>query len=355
MAVTSQQIADLAGVSRGTVDRALHNRGRVSPEVAARISRIAEELGYRPNILGQALSRSRQDIKLGVILQSAETPTIQDVARSVHQMGTELQRSGVEMLLRTVSGLSTVEVLRQIDELVEAGIKGLAITPNSDPKLTQRIDGLSQEGIPVVTLNSDLPNSQRICYIGMDSYRAGQTAAELLHQMLPSGGKVLPMTGHLNNTAHNNRLNGFLDTFCGSLGNIELLPAQPCFDRDDYAREITLHLLQAHPNLSVIYVVSNGQQGVCHAIEEAGLKGAVRVIAYDLNAPNRRLLQDGSLSFVLDQGAFEQGTRPLQILYNYLLYQESPPRETIYTDIQIYTKYNISKENRISENLIDLT
>ena len=123
MAVTSQQIADLAGVSRGTVDRALHNRGRVSPEVAARISRIAEELGYRPNILGQALSRSRQDIKLGVILQSAETPTIQDVARSVHQMGTELQRSGVEMLLRTVSGLSTVEVLRQIDELVEAGIK----------------------------------------------------------------------------------------------------------------------------------------------------------------------------------------------------------------------------------------
>ena len=86
MAVTSQQIADLAGVSRGTVDRALHNRGRVSPEVAARISRIAEELGYRPNILGQALSRSRQDIKLGVILQSAETPTIQDVAHSVHQM-----------------------------------------------------------------------------------------------------------------------------------------------------------------------------------------------------------------------------------------------------------------------------
>ena len=46
MAVTAQQIAELAGVSRGTVDRALHNRGRVNPEVAARIQRIAEELGY---------------------------------------------------------------------------------------------------------------------------------------------------------------------------------------------------------------------------------------------------------------------------------------------------------------------
>ena len=77
MAVTSQQIAELAGVSRGTVDRALHNRGRVNPEVADRIRKIAEELGYRPNSIGQALVRARQGLRLGAILQSAETPTMQ--------------------------------------------------------------------------------------------------------------------------------------------------------------------------------------------------------------------------------------------------------------------------------------
>ena len=54
MAVTAQQIAELAGVSRGTVDRALHNRGRVNPEVAERIRQIAVELGYKPNLVGQA-------------------------------------------------------------------------------------------------------------------------------------------------------------------------------------------------------------------------------------------------------------------------------------------------------------
>ena len=85
MAVTSQQIAELAGVSRGTVDRALHNRGRVSPEVAARIQKIAEELGYRPNSIGQALVRARQGLRLGAILQSAETPTMQDVAAGARQ------------------------------------------------------------------------------------------------------------------------------------------------------------------------------------------------------------------------------------------------------------------------------
>ena len=46
MSVTIQQIAEKAGVSRGTVDRALNNRGRINPEVAAMVKRTAEEMGY---------------------------------------------------------------------------------------------------------------------------------------------------------------------------------------------------------------------------------------------------------------------------------------------------------------------
>ncbi|MDE7034800.1 MAG: LacI family DNA-binding transcriptional regulator, partial [Eubacteriales bacterium] len=95
MAVTSQQIAELAGVSRGTVDRALHNRGRVNPEVAARIHKIAAELGYKPNIIGQALVRTQRGFKLGAILQSAETPPMQIVAEGVRQAAAELHSSGV--------------------------------------------------------------------------------------------------------------------------------------------------------------------------------------------------------------------------------------------------------------------
>ena len=46
MAVTIQQIAEKAGVSRGTVDRALNNRGRINPEVAEMVKKTAEEMGY---------------------------------------------------------------------------------------------------------------------------------------------------------------------------------------------------------------------------------------------------------------------------------------------------------------------
>ena len=63
MAVTLVEIASLAGVSRGTVDRALNNRGRVDPEVADRVRRIAAELGYRPNREGRLLALAKNPIR----------------------------------------------------------------------------------------------------------------------------------------------------------------------------------------------------------------------------------------------------------------------------------------------------
>lgn len=347
MAVTSQQIAELAGVSRGTVDRALHNRGRVNPEVAARILKIAEDLGYRPNTIGQALVRARQGFRLGAILQSAETPTMQDVAAGARQAAAALRVSGMEIELREVQGRDTLQVLRQIDELVSWGASGLAIAAGSAPELIGRINELCEQGIPVVTFNTDAPDSRRLCFVGMDNYRAGQTAAGLIQQMLPAGGLVLPIAGHVNNGAHNSRLRGFLDTLQGCR-DIQLLPFQPCFDRDDYAHEITQHTLRENPSLSCVYITANGQQGVCRAIEDERRRGRVRVVAYDLNAPNRKLLQSGDLSFVLDQMAFEQGSQPLQILYNYLLNGKTPERELLYTDILIRTKYNSGAEPELS-------
>ena len=344
MAVTAQQIAELAGVSRGTVDRALHNRGRVNPEVAAKIHKIAAELGYKPNLIGQALVKSRREFKLGAILQSTETPTMQIVRAGVQRAAEELAASGVELIMRENRGLDTEMVLEHIEELVSQGVQGLAIAPNNSPEIRQCIDELYEQGIPVITFNSDAPGSRRLAFIGMDNYRAGQTAAGLLRLMLPEGGKVLPLAGHLNNTAHNNRLNGFMDTINGETGNeIELLAFQPCFDRDDYAHEITQHALRANPDLTGIYVASNGQVGACAAVEEEGRKGKVKVVAFDLNPMNMKLLQSDSLSFVFDQKAFEQGYRPPFLLFDYLQNRKAPEKELLYTDIAIKTKFNSDK------------
>lgn len=342
MAVTSKQIAELAGVSRGTVDRALHGRGRVSPEVAARIHRIAEELDYQPNAIGRALVSASRDLKIGVILQSVETPTVQTVSKGVSQAASELKSRGIALITHEIQGLDTDAVLRAIDDLVAQGISGLALSASSAPALRQRIDALHADGIPVITLNSDAPDSARICFIGMDNYRAGQTAAGLMRLLLPAGGKVFPLTGHPGSTAHNHRLSGFSDTLAAeNADDIALLPFQPCFDRDDFAYEITQHILSSHPDLAGIYVACNGQLGVCQAVRDACKTGQVRVIAFDLTAPNDALLRNGSISIVLDQDAFAQGYRPPLLLHDYLVHRQMPAKTLLYTDIDVCTKYNI--------------
>ena len=139
MAVTSKQIAELAGVSRGTVDRALHNRGRVNPEVAARIRRLADELGYQPNAIGRALVKTAQNLKIGVILQSVETPTIQIVLKGAEQAAAELRETGIEVCIRKIRRLDTAAVLACIEQFLQEGVRGFALSPSNAPEIGQRI------------------------------------------------------------------------------------------------------------------------------------------------------------------------------------------------------------------------
>ena len=106
MAVTLQQIAEAAGVSRGTVDRALNNRGRIRPEVEERIKRIAREMGYQPSRAGRALAMAKRKIRIGVILQYMETPFMQQVLKGVLEAKEEVESFGGTVKIYEIEGVS---------------------------------------------------------------------------------------------------------------------------------------------------------------------------------------------------------------------------------------------------------
>ena len=84
MAVTIQQIADMAGVSRGTVDRALNGRGRVNADVAEKILKIAAELDYIPKSKRKK-SAGNEKLKIGIITQLAQSPFMIEIYKGIHQ------------------------------------------------------------------------------------------------------------------------------------------------------------------------------------------------------------------------------------------------------------------------------
>lgn len=336
MAVTVQQIAEEAGVSRGTVDRVLHERGKVKPEIAENIREIARRLGYYEKMQRvHAAKRSAADFCLGVVLTSVETPTMRIVAEGAQAAREKLCAMGAQVHIRLLEQLDPQKLVACIDELAALGINALAIAPSSDAVVCDRLRALADSGVAIVTLNGDLPGCGRLCYVGMDNTRGGRVAAGLMHLVLPEGGKVLPITAHLTHFAHKQRYTSFDQEISENHPEIELLPLQSCFNRDDFAQEIVLHTLEEHPDLRGVYLAANGTRGVCEAIEQSGLTGRVRVITYDLNEQNREDLAAGRISALLDQEPFEQGWRPPFLLYRHVIEGQPIEEELAYTKIGI--------------------
>ena len=211
MAVTIQQIAERAGVSRGTVDRALNNRGRINPEVAEMIKKTAEEMGYVHKTRKRQKNAGGKK-KIGIITQLSGAAFMVEVKRGIFTVKKELEELGVEVLIRENNSVKEEDQLRAIEELVKEEIQGLAIMPVDSERVRERLNWLVLEKkIPVVTFNSDIVGTKRSCFVGMDNTRSGRTAAGLFEMLTRGKGKILIITGYFSSLLNNSRVDGFLE------------------------------------------------------------------------------------------------------------------------------------------------
>ncbi len=342
MTVTLQQIAEAAGVSRGTVDRAMNNRGRIDPAVAEKILNIAQEMGYKPNRAGRALAMSRsKSIMLGIVVQAAETPFMEKVLEGIQEAKKNVEQMGAQVVVKTIRGLSAEKTIKAMNELKAAGCRGIAIVPVDDEKLKETIDGFTDEGIAIVTFNSDIECSKRLCFVGANATQSGKTAAGLMAEIIPDDGTVLVISGYPSNYAHKHRTNGFCQELAACRDDIRILDVQYAFDNNEMARMITQGMLGEYRDLAGIYLSASGVEGVCQALEEEGLSETVKVISNDLTDQNIRYLQEGKIRFLLGQESYRQGYDPMILLFENLLDGKEFQEEFIYTKIEIKTKYNL--------------
>lgn len=341
MAITQEQIAKLAGVSRGTVDRALNNRGRVDPEVAERIRRIADELGYVRNRAGTLLVRAKRPLRLGVVIQSVKTPFMASVLEEIERARTHMMRLGAELIVRAHDTIDLAHQLAVLDELEREGVDGIALTPVEDDAVCDRIDALFDHGIPVVTFNTDMPGSKRLCYVGQDNYLSGRACAGLMNMLLGGEGTVLSIAGHMSNLSHRRRTEGFQSEARAVYPGLRLLPLERSGEDREAAYNIVLRVLSEHPEVRGIYIAANGQAGVADAIATLGLRGKVHFICHDLLPEHADYLRGGLIDLLIDQDARMQAVRPLEVLVDYALTGARPADEYMLTKIDIRTSYNI--------------
>lgn len=350
MAGTINQIAELAGVSRGTVDRALNGRGRVNAEVADKIMKIADELGYVPKHRGGRMEDAQpvgmvqpsgMKKKIGIITQLAGSSFMIEVNKGVEDSRKELESRGVEVILRSNAAVNEAEQLHAIEELLEEGIDGLAIMPTDSDGVRRKLNELSEQEIPIVTFNSDIVGTKRCCFVGLNNQQSGKTAAGLMGLLMRGRGKVLVITGYFSNSVSNRRVDGFVNELKNSFPEMELTGVQSSFDQAEEVERIIIQAMTSFPDLEGIFVASGGQAGVRHAFEKLQLKTRPYVIIYDLTPRNVQALTEGTVDFLIDQEGYEQGYRAPLLLADLVTKGVKPEKEFMYTEINIKTKYNL--------------
>jgi LacI family transcriptional regulator len=337
---TIKEIARLAGVSRGTVDRVINKRGIVNPETEAKVREVVKQLEYTPNRVAQALAIKKNELVIGVVLFGGENPFFNDLIKGINKITKSLADYGCKVLTTQTKNTDPTEQLEAIDRLLEKGINGLVISPYNDEAIAEKINSLADAGIPVITTNTDIENSKRLCYVGSNYYVSGKTAGGLMSLFTRGEANIGIVTGFFNVLCHTERVAGFRRVIKKHNG-MNVIAEVEGHDDDFKCYSITKQLINEHPEINALFISAAGVLGVCRAVMDLGLVGKIVIITYDDIPNTKKLLQDGVISATICQQPDIQGEKPVSLLFDYLAYGKKPSADFYYTDSIIKINENL--------------
>jgi ribose transport system substrate-binding protein len=182
-----------------------------------------------------------------------------------------------------------------------------------------------EAGIPVITLNGDLDNTtMRHGFVGTGNYDYGVSAARMMMAKYPDGAKI-GVVAFIEHQLHRDRLRGFQETLEATGKAYEFY--EPVNDNAsmDGAYNGTLNLLEAHPDIQVIYSGDAFAEGVAQAVKDQGLTGQIDVVGGDRADSLLQAIQNGDVMGTIVQDTFAEGF--FGVLYMYLSHEGIVDRE----------------------------
>ena len=340
---TIEEIAQMAGVSRGTVDRVINGRPHVRPDVRAKILSAIEETGYLSpqEAHRQKLAETFKPLHLGVLLPNErETQFRKEVLLGIEKGREELDAAAVRISVSSCETDLPREAIERMEDLLAQGAEGLAVCALNDRSIARYVSELAERGVPCVTFNSDLPDSRRLRFVGQDIRRTGRVAAELMAKCVRPSDRILATVGNLKFDGHRQRLTGFQERLKELGYSEERVTVAETFNDYETTVSVVNDAMAAYPDLRGVYMANLSLAGCAEAVRVAGRKGQVRIVCHDINDGIRRLLREGLVDFTIPQDFIRQGYEPLLILTNYLRKGKIPDTACFGERIQILCAEN---------------
>ncbi|MEO6300141.1 MAG: LacI family DNA-binding transcriptional regulator [Paracoccaceae bacterium] len=296
---TITDIATKACVSTATVDRVLNGRAGVSAANRQRVYTAAKALGYLPT--EDKVTLPSRPAHLEFFIPFGRSEFMQNLANTIRDFCAHLPLVA-SCTIHPVDGLSPEALVKAIEKtaLQTSGVGLIAV---DHPITRNAIRQLSEAGVRVITIASDVLSTPRSAYVGVDNRVAGRTAGLVMGRMAGvSRGSLGLFLGSRAYHGHEERENGFRAVITEQFPDLQMLPAIETDEDNAVSYTAARHLLQSQSDVVGIYCVGAGRSGIARAVEELG-RPRPFVIFHDLTDRTRSFLAEDLIDVVIDQNA----------------------------------------------------
>ncbi|MFA5820359.1 MAG: substrate-binding domain-containing protein [Bacteroidales bacterium] len=337
-------IAMLAGVSIGTVDRVIHDRGEVAEKTRQKVQRILKETNYSPNVMAQVLKLNKRFHLVSLLPEPTEDNSFwQSHPLGMSRAMEELNPFPVTLSQVTFDMQCEDDFQKKTIAVLNLKPDGVLLAPIFKSESIAFCSRLYKEKIPFVFIDGFIENTDFLAYIGEDIFQSGRVAGQLIDMVTPEKSDILVVTiaRNIQNVHHlNKRTHGFLSYFEKSGSNkgkkININIPDPSSESVRIAFD---KVFEENPGIGSIFITGSRSYLIALYLEEKGLK-SINLIGYDLLDMNVKYLKSGVTRFLIGQRPEEQTYKGIKKLFEFLSLHKVPDKIE-YIPVDVVTSENV--------------
>jgi LacI family transcriptional regulator len=314
MRPTVNDIAKEAGVSLATVDRVLNDRPGVRAKTVRAVRDAIVQLGYVRDVAAANLARSRT-YRMAFVLPDTESQFVQTLLNALVETGRMSTATRTDIVLRRFPAEDPHALASILTSLADEDVSGVALMAPETPMVRDAIRALHKRGMAIVALVSDLPNTERDHFVGIDNIAAGRTAGVLMGRFLGAGGGRVMVVGQSMLLRENTeRRLGFDQVMLRDFPGIDVLQTLESHGRGSVLRQVVMENLRHAKDVRGIYLLGAGHRALSETLQEIGRGKGLVVIGHELTPHSRSALDSGAMDAVITQNVGHLVRSALRVL-----------------------------------------
>lgn len=335
---TIKDISELAGVSKGTVDRVLHKRGKVSKKSLAKVENILKEIEYYPNPIARNL-RNNRTYRICVLFPDYNLdPYWEPCHNGIEVALGEFQSFGVTVQEYLYNPMNKDSFNEKSKELLKTEPDAVVMAPMFYPESGAVVQRFKDQKIKLALFNNYIDTFGTENFIGQDLYQTGKVGGGLIDKLIVNDAGIAVV--HINEERHMVQKEiGFKDYF--KKKEIKSEGIVTCnFDSSDcekFRKEVSC-FIENNSSINAVFVTNSKAYMLADVLIQ--LNKSLHIVGYDLLEQNVKYLLEGRIDFLLHQKPQRQAYLSVKFLAEHFLFGKKIPSAKM-LPIDIITSENV--------------